>query len=403
MISQHSKTKRFYRNWLKTARSSAFVILGISAVSGGTANAGPLGYQEGRTVLKVKTSYFSTQANYTDTGLQQSLIGDSYLRTITTTFSATHDFTDGFSAYALLDTTYAQSQDRSFQRTRLIPTDLKLGTDFSLVDEDWGLVPEVQVNVPLTSVSETTDEIVISDGALEARAGAYLSSHFDFLSGYLYGGYAYRGNGLSSLFPYELQLVKALGSTQISLGVWGHESLTEDQFTNQRTKREAITNRVNGGSLRFYSINPSVTEAGGSFGLPIGDSLFLRVGAQTTLRGKNTAQGSTFWLSLSTNFSSSKAAENRKRTREEQKRQEQKRREFVPETYEDEVIFQQEIERQTTPSNKKTRPEIIPSRPSTLSGPGETRFQESSAGGPPVDVKLRSSKPKKKKRKSPSR
>lgn len=366
------------------------------------ANAGPLGYQEGRTVLKVKTSYFSTQANYTDSGFQQSFLGDSYLRTFTTTFSATHDFSDSFSAYALLDTVYAQSQDRSFQRTRFIPTDLKLGTDFKLVDEDWGLVPEVQVNIPLTTVAEGTDEIVVSDGVFEARAGAYLSSHFDFLSGYLYGGYAHRSGGLSGLLPYELQLVKGLGNTQVSLGVWGFESLTDDQFTNQRSRREAITNRVNGGSLRFYSINPSVTEVGGSFGLPIGEALFLRLGAQTTLRGKNTAQGSTFWVSLSTNFSSSTAAENRKRVREERRRQEQKKREFVPETYEDEVIFQQEIEKQTSPSRKRT-PEITPSSPSRLSGPGETRFEDSSSGGPPVDVKLRSNKPKKKKRKGSGR
>lgn len=340
--------------------------------------------------MKLKTSYFSTKENFSDTGSKQSLNGDSYLDTITPSLSLSHDVSSRFSAYGVLDGVYARSQDRNFQRTRLSPADLKLGVDFSLLDSDFDIVPELQLTVPLNTVSETTDEIIVSESVMEARGGAYLSGHFDWLSAYAYLGYAYRSGGRSSLMPYEFQTVKDFGGLQASLGVWGYTSVSDDEYINTRARREVVTTRVNGGSYRFYSVNPSLTEVGGSLGLPMGQNYFARLGAQTTVMGRNSALGSTFWLSLSTSFGRTKREFNRDRQREDQRRQEQRKRDFVPDTSEDEAIFQQDVPRRPEPIS----PTMTIPKNQKLQDPGSTRIQQAPGAGPTVKVKLRSSKPK---------
>lgn len=345
----------------------------------------------------MKTSYFSTNSNYTNSGSTQKLAGDSYYDHYLTNLSVSHDLTPSFSAYGILDGVYAKSQDRSFQRTRVAPSDIKLGFDFNLVDGPIGFVPEAQVTIPLSQVSESTDEVIVSEGALEGKVGSYISAHFDWLSGYAYAGYLYRSGGRSSLLPYEIQAVKDFDGPQVSIGVWGYQTLAQDTYTDSRAQRDVVTARVNGGSFRFYSINPSLTEAGFSFGLPFSDTYFVRLGAQTTIRGQNTASGSTLWLSLSTSFGSSKREVYRQRAKEEQKKQEKKKKDFIPESYDDENLFQQELERKPEPV--KAPPNIETSSPKRkLQEPGATKIGNPAPSGPPIDVKLRSSKPKKKRR-----
>lgn len=380
-----------------------FVFLCIIALTEFT-QAGPLGYKEGRWVFKAKESYFSSNENWDKDGNSSTLPNGQSLTVLSSSLSVTHDITDSISAFAILDAVYGKSVGFDFERTRFFPTDLKLGSDILVYSGFVDLVPELIVNIPIDTIAEDTDEVVLSEGVFDIRAGTYISQHFNFLSGYAYIGYAYRAEGRSSLIPYEVQLVKAFGDFQLNAGLWGHQSLQDDEFTDLPQRRRALTSRVNGGSLRFYSVNPSVMELGVSGGLPVSDSFFARVGFSRTLLGSETAIGNTFWASLSYSFGGSNKRIRSFQEREKQKirelKQQEKQQNFVPESYEETTAFEEAvktIQKEPTPTPKAqpapAAPAIKPTQPNTKK---TVTKKTSRPKDPPMDVKLRKKSTKKK-------
>ncbi len=360
-------------------KTSIFVLL-LSSF----AFAGPLGYKEGRWLLKAKESYFSTKSNFDKNGVSKELPNSQSLTILTTSISATYDLYDTVSAFAIFDMVYGRSVGYDFSRTRFTPTDLKLGGDFLLLSTFADVVPEVMVTIPLVSISSTTDEMIPSEGTYEIRAGSYISKHFDWLSTYAYLGYASRGDGRSSLLPYELQFLKLFESFQVSFGIWGSESITDDENTSNPAARNSTTVRVNGSSLKFYAINPSVTEVGGSVGFGVGADMFARLGYSHTILGANTAYGDTFWASLSYSFGGSPRVYHRETKKHQEKIEEKKKKEFKPESYEEESVFDEAVQ-----VLQKEEVGPAPAPPVNVeTGPKA-----------PVSVKLRAAKPDKKPKK----
>lgn len=271
-----------------------------------------------------------------------------------------------------------------------MPTEIKFGGDFLLTKIWFNVVPEAQLTVPITTVSDTTDEVILNEGAVETKLGVYLSKHTKWLSGYAYGGYVYRSDGRSSLFSYDLQLLKSLSTVQIAAGLWGYYSLTDDAYILEPQRRDAITSRVNGGSLRFYSVNPNLTEIGASVGFPLFDGVFSRFGLSTTMAGERTAAGTTIWATLSYTFGS---------TAKSPMYREQKREDFVPETYPDEKFYHEQVKDIPAETPKVESAETPPPtirRSKKLQEPGTAEVLKKKQSGAPVEVKLRTIKRKKK-------
>lgn len=347
-----------------------------------------MGYKEGRWIFKAKESYFSSNSNYNRAGEEVSLPSNGYFQTFTSSFSLTHDVSKRLSLYTIFDAVYGKSRDAQFERTRFIPTEIKFGGDFLLTKIWFNVVPEAQLTIPITTVSDTTDEVILNEGAVETKLGLYLSKHTKWLSGYAYGGYIYRSDGRSSLFSYDFQLLKSLNTVQIAAGLWGYYSLTDDIYILETQRRDVVTSRVNGGSLRFYSVNPNITEIGGSIGFPLFDGIFSRLGLSTTMAGERTAAGSTIWATLSYTFGS---------TTKSPMYQEQKREDFVPETYPDEKFYHEQVKDIPAEAQKIEPEETLPPprRSKKLQKPGTTEIMKKKRSGPPVEVKLRTIKRKK--------
>lgn len=309
--------------------------------------AGPLGYKDGRWVFKLKESYFTSSSNFNRLGTVKPLPPNQSFSTLTSSLSITHDLSNELSLFAVLDAVYGRSVGSDFERTRFAPTEVKLGADFLLWESFINVVPEFMLTVPITSIAKDTDEAIVSDGVFEARAGAYISNHFDWISGYAYGGLAFRSGGRSMLFPYEVQLVKAFDSLQISSGFWGYVSILDDEFTSVPGNRTGVTDRVNGGSYRFYSVNPTMMEAGGALGLALGDQTYGRLGLSHTLAGEQTANGFTVWLSVSYSFGADEQigeSKHREKVKKIKKIEEQKQKEFQPDTYKEEKYFEDSVQ-----------------------------------------------------------
>lgn len=325
-----------------TAKISIIVLL-LNLFSS-LANAGPLGYKEGRWILKAKESYFDTSKNFDKNGVSKDLTNNQSLTLLTTSLSATYDISQNISLFSALDSVYGKSIGYDFSRTRFTPTDFKLGGDFKLLSTIVDIIPELMVTIPIVTVSNTTDELIPSDGVIELKVGGYVSKRFDWFSSYGYLGYASRDDGRSSLMPYEIQMLKSFESFQLTAGVWGYESLSDDTKTKTPAERNIVTARVNGSSFKFYAVNPSVTEAGGSIGFGLGSDIFARAGYSHTILGANTAYGDTFWASLSYSFGGAPTQgpfHEIKRIKE--KAEEKKVKEFTPETYEDESVFDEAV------------------------------------------------------------
>ena len=77
-------------------------------------------------------------------------------------------------------------------------------------------------------------------------------------------------------------------------------SIKDDEKTNQPLDRDSITNQVNAGSKRYYSINPNLTDSELYLKFDLDRDWAVKASAGYTLLGSNSAEG--FHLGASLNW-----------------------------------------------------------------------------------------------------
>ena len=98
--------------------------------------------------------------------------------------------------------------------------------------------------------------------------------------------------GRSSLLPYAAGLHLKVENFWLQAAVQGYFALgnDSDSAANDRARREAYLRIVNGGSYRYYAVNPSLHELEVQAGLRF-NQFNVYVGGTYALYGQSTAQG----------------------------------------------------------------------------------------------------------------
>lgn len=256
-------------------------------------------FRTGQVQTTAHVESFSTDTNYDSNGQGQPLsdLGSNFVVTNVDVY-ARYSHTSQFASFGSLTVAAAESNNGVEVRSNSGLSHFDLGGDFLIMRGFIDLIAEGAVRIPVYKVTTGTDSSLISEGSSEISGTLQIQKKSKSFFSYAWGGYLYRDGGRSSLVPYGLGSQVQFSKYTLGAEVEGFAGASEDDLTATPSEKTAVTDRVNAGSLRYYSINPSQMIGELNFKYKIGRASILTLGAGTTLSGVNTAYGHHFYAGL---------------------------------------------------------------------------------------------------------
>lgn len=252
--------------------------------------------------LKGEFSYFSTNSNFDDGGSNTSLENGSSLSTMMTSGEFIVDITPHIRLQAGLlggQTTvrrYSQIEDESTTHTNFGVSEMWARGQYWLNFWNMDIVPDVALYYPLFRVDTNSGDPLIGEGALRMRTGSWLIYEWGNFYPFGFLGAEYRDEGRSTLLPYNIGVQWVPNDTWwTQLEIRGFTSITGD--SDDEEIRDSYQLNVQGGSARYFSMDPSSNEAVAMAGMHFGQ-FGAYIGVANTLTGRNSANGFTGFVGL---------------------------------------------------------------------------------------------------------
>lgn len=243
--------------------------------------------------LDADVSYFSSSSNFiAGGGGAETLPNSGSFTDIQTALKYTQDLDVEQRVYGGLNIASVESWDGNTTRSNSGLNEILAGWQYWIGWSSFHLVPHADLVYPLFRVDRGGDEALLGEGALKVRGGGTVLTKFGTWRPFIYLGYEYRDEGRSHAVPY------ALGAKWKGRKFWfepqyrGFERLFANEDTENRGARDGFLEKVDGGSYRFYSINPSLSEFALEAGYLFG-AITARAGVAYTVAGSSSAQGFT--------------------------------------------------------------------------------------------------------------
>ncbi len=258
----------------------------------------------GRFDLNFDTNYLKTKANFDLNGENVSLPVNSSLQLINLKTQARYLFFKDLGFYSGLNFNNIESFNGTNTRSNSVLTHFFFGSDYQIIQaEKWSLYADVSYYLSNVAVNLNQDDALPSDGASEIKALLVGTINFEKLRSFAKAGIDQRSDGLSTLLLYGTGLEFFVGYySALGFEINGASTIKDDINTDTALVRDTLTDRVNGGSRLFYSINPNVLDAQLSYAYRSANSFTLKLSVGSTLKGSNTAEAGHVGLSASWSF-----------------------------------------------------------------------------------------------------
>ncbi len=271
-------------------------------------------YRVGHTELDFSVEYFKASGNFLPDGSKSGLPNGFQFQTVNILTGARYILVEDLAAVLQVGIGNAESNDAIASRKNSSISHVSLGVDYQIFSSDLlNVIGDLSYSYAVEKVSPTTDSAINNAGADEIKG--VLSTTFDLgtFAPFISGGVNYRTEGLSTLFLYTVGSNIHFESLVIRVAVNGYISIKDDEKTNQPLSRDTITNRVNGASKRYYSINPSLIDTELYLKYKFNRDLSLKFFGGYPIAGTNAAEGIHVGAGLTWGFGGSDANPIRKK------------------------------------------------------------------------------------------
>ena len=276
--------------------------LAIFAVFSARAHESPEAPRQGRHKLQAELSYFQTDGNFADDGAREGLLNGGSLQGFLTDFSYAYDLAPDWRLFAGFNVAMNESSDGTFTRSNSGLDEAYVGAQkwYDVGRLEWA--PEVVATLSFVETDMASgDEVLLGDGANRGRVGAWVLAPMKGYRPYGYLGFEYRDHGLSARLPYEGGIKVYLGDWWAQGAVRGVQSVIDDDDAGNALPRDLYLQIVDGGSFKYYSVNPSYTEVAVDAGWRSG-AWGAYAGAAMTVLGTSAADGFTVSAGVSYAF-----------------------------------------------------------------------------------------------------
>lgn len=248
-------------------------------------------FRKGAYDFEFETRYFNTEANYNGSGdsFQKLSMGKSY-EIYNAYLKTRYGLSRRSALYGNLNIANATSHGLDADRNNSSVPEARVGYAYRPYNEAFDTVLDFNVVIPFYKINENTDSALNNEGVIVATALLRLQKEISSLGLFGYVGGSFR-QSRSSLLPWGVGVELSYPGWGWGGKIFGYQSLTEDPDTNHKTQRLIVVDRVNAGSLAYYSVNPSVVDSEVFAKFRFKNTWTLAVGGGTTITGANTAAG----------------------------------------------------------------------------------------------------------------
>jgi len=241
--------------------------------------------------LDANMSYFSSSVNYkAGGGVTEDLRNGGSFTDIATRVTYTQDLDRIRRVYGGIVYSATESFDGFVERANGGFNELLAGGQYWVKSFGYKFGPSADFVYPLVRVDRGADDVLLGEGAMKLRLGSWMNWSMGAWQPFGYFGYEYRDEGRSHAVPYNLG-IKLRGNSFYALGeLRGFERLFSNADSENRNSREDFLQKVNGGSYRFYSLNPSGSEVAAEMGFYLGP-VTVYAGGAMVVNGSSYADG----------------------------------------------------------------------------------------------------------------
>ncbi len=262
----------------------------------------PWKWRDGFVRISTEGWYYSSTANYDSIrGTFNRLPNGNNFSTYESNLKVRYNFSDNVSLYSSAGFASVTATNPATQKSNSAITDVRAGLDYLLWSHWFRAIAELEASFPTDKIDINTKRALTNDGVAYLRSSLFLYKPIAWFNNYIHIGVKVPDEGLAKLFLWGVGTELPFASKfLIGLGLDGYETLVGDELN--RSSREAVTDRVDSGSHRFFAYNPAEISARTWIGFAPQRPLQLRVGYDQSINGQNAASGQTIFLSLSYNF-----------------------------------------------------------------------------------------------------
>lgn len=257
----------------------------------------------GRFDSYLNADYFSSSSNYDSNGSKQNLISGASLQNISTEMDIRYLFWDKLGIYTGLLFNNVQTSNGVRDRSNSNLSYYSFGADLEVYHNYyWTVYVDGNYRMSNEEINVAGDDALTSDGANEGNISGVGIFQADSWRFYGKAGYGYRAEGLSQLVRYGFGGDYAFGSFRVGLNFPGYSTVQDDEKTATAIDRDLLTTRVNGGSRRYYAVNPNSLEGQLYAIYNMGKDFSVKVYGGSTIIGSNSAEGIVAGLALNWGF-----------------------------------------------------------------------------------------------------
>ncbi len=260
-------------------------------------------FKKGRFDINIQTQFFKTEANFSSGGQKQNLPGSNYLQNLEVTPTLRWELIEDLGLIAGFNIASSESSDALATRKNSTFNRVDLGADFVYWNSDFHeSFVRLIYSKTLEPIDFTTDSVFNSDGVNEIKPEVVFRFDFDGIYPFFQGGLNFRSDGLSNLFTYGVGAEARFVELGLGAAIYGRTSISDDSKTNTPGDRNIVNNRVNAGSLKYFSVNPNSTDLELNANFAFNQNMLLKIFGGYTLIGSNSAVGYTIGADLNINF-----------------------------------------------------------------------------------------------------
>tara|TARA_B110001454_G_scaffold219200_1_gene251808 strand:+ start:33271 stop:34404 length:1134 start_codon:yes stop_codon:yes gene_type:complete len=248
-------------------------------------------------------TYFETTSNFNDVGTKVNLISSNKYSLLDMFLESRYVFRDFWSVRAKAFISNAESKSTDFNRTNSTLNTLEVSGDWMVYRGFMDVIPELTMRYSLDQISNTQDAVLTSEGILEIIALLKVQNNYQWFSYYAGGGYNFR-NERSSVMPWYLGGGVQWKHSFLGLELNGFQTITDDSDkggTNEAI-RNTLIQRVDGGSYKFYTVNPSHIQVQANLDIGFSSGFVVKSYIANSISGQNYANGMTVGIAMNLLF-----------------------------------------------------------------------------------------------------
>jgi hypothetical protein len=258
----------------------------------------------------VGVDHFASTANFKEADSFEKLVSGDELKLTQIPISARWVPKTKYGLFLGTAINNVETHTLGIVRTNSTIAETQLGADYLFYWGQIDMIPVLSASIPTQRIDVKTDEAINTDGAMKIAGTLLMRKAIDKFYANWRVGFLYQDDGRASYVPWGLGASWNTESFEFGADLSGQQVVAYDVDTDNKQTRLALLNRVNGGSYKFYSINPYTIDLQGWLKYNLDESVGLVAGAGTTMTGANAAAGYNLFAKITYTFQS--AATSRK-------------------------------------------------------------------------------------------